>query len=349
MSNELEYKWDKDVIEMYQNMLRGVDGITKTAILMIGLGTDPATEVYKGLSDIELEKITMKIATTAAVDPKLQEAVFQEFYDMIKAQEFIALGGIDLARNLLEPAIGDARTMEIIKKIQRMMQVKGFNVLRKVDAQQLMTFIQKEHPQTIALVLTQLEPIQAANVLAELPEELRNEVVIRFASMERVSQDMLNMVEEIIEQRIDFSQQGNQFGGVKSLAEIINLVGTSVEKSILDTLTEKNPVLAQEVKNLMFVFEDIVTLEDRSIQGVLTEVDQKDLAMALKSAPEEVQKKIFKNMSDRAATITREEMGYMGPVKIRDVEAAQQKILDVIRDREAKGLLELSKSTDNYV
>jgi flagellar motor switch protein FliG len=345
----LEFKFDKEVIEMYQQMLKGYDGVTKIAVLMIGLGKTAAAEVFKLLSDAELEKITTKIATIPTVEPRITEAVFEEFYEMIKAQEYIALGGLDYAKDILEPAIGDARAMEVIKKIQRMMQVKGFNVLKKVDSTQLMTFIQKEHPQTIALVLTQLEPIQAANVLAELPDDLRNDVVIRFATMERVSAEMITTVEEIIEQRIDFSSQGNQFGGVRAVAEIINLVGTSVEKSILESLSVKNAQLATEIKNLMFVFEDIVNLDDRTIQMILRDVDQKDLALALKSANTEVQNKIFKNMSERASSIIREEMGYSGPVKLKDVEAAQQNILDVIRKKEETGEVQLTKSTEEMV
>jgi flagellar motor switch protein FliG len=239
--------------------------------------------------------------------------------------------------------------MEIIKKIQRMMQVRGFNVLKQVDSTQLLTFIQKEHPQTIALILTQLEPIQAANVLAELDDDLRNDVVVRFASMERVSQDMINQVEQILEQRIDFSQQGSQFGGVRAAAEIINLVGSTIERSILESISIKNPDLATEIKNLMFVFEDIVYLDDRTIQSILKDVDQKDLAMALKSANEEVQQKMFKNMSERAAAIIREEMDYTGPAKLKDVEAAQQNILDIVHKKEEAGEIQLTKGGEEYV
>ncbi|MCL2063046.1 MAG: flagellar motor switch protein FliG [Candidatus Cloacimonetes bacterium] len=344
-----EFKFDKDQSELYQNMLKGYDGLTKTAILMIGLGKEASSVLFKELPDTDVEKITIKIATTQFIEPKITEAVFEEFYEMIKAQEFISLGGVEYARDVLEGALGDARASEIIKKIQRMLQVTGFNVLKKVDATQLMTFIQKEHPQTIALILTQLEPIQAANVLGELPEELRNDVVVRFASMERVSQEMISHVEQIIEERIDFSQQGTQFGGVRAAAEIINLVGSTVEKSILEAISIKDPKLAQEIKNLMFVFEDIVYLEDRTIQNILKDVDQRDLVMALKSVEEDVQAKIFKNISVRAATIIREEMDYTGPVKLKDVETAQQNILDIIRKKEETGEIQLSKGTEEFV
>ena len=344
-----DFQFDKETVEMYQHLIRNYDGLTKVSILMIGLGREASSTIFKLLPDNDVENITIKIATTNIVEPKITEAVFEEFYEMIQAQEFISLGGVDYARGILEDSLGDARAQEIIKKIQRLMQVTGFNVLKKIDSSQLLTFIQKEHPQTIALILTQLEPLQAANVLAELPDDLRNDVVIRFASMERVSPEMISTVEKILEERIDFSQTGNQFGGVRAVAEIINLIGSTIEKSILEAISVKDPKLAQEIKNLMFVFDDIINLDDRTIQKVIAEVDQKDLALALKSANEEVQNKIFKNISSRAATIIREEMDYTGPVKLKDVEAAQQNILDIIRKKEEAGEIQLSKSTEDYV
>jgi len=344
-----EFKFDQETREMYQHLLKGYDGIAKVAILLIGLGRDASGEVFKLLPDLDVEKITTKIATTAAVEPRISDAVFEEFYELIKAQEFISIGGMDYAREVLEGALGDVRATEILRKIQRSLQVTGFNVLKKIDSSQLLTFIQKEHPQTISFILTQLEPVQAANVLAVLPDEIRNDVVIRFASMERVSQEMINHVERILEDRIDFTQQGNQFGGVRAVAEIINLIGSTVEKSILEAISLKDPKLAQEIKNLMFVFEDIVFLDDRTIQQILKDVDQKDLAMALKSANQEVQNKIFKNISARAAQIIREEMDYMGPVKLKDVESAQQNILDIVHKKEESGEIELSKGAEDFV
>lgn len=344
-----DFQFSPEVIAMYQELIKDMDGKTKAAILMIGLGTEASANVFKLLSDNDVELITAKIASLSSVEPRISEAVFEEFYEMIKAQEYISLGGIEYAKELLQSALGDVRAMEIIKKIQRMLQVKGFNVLKQVDSTQLLTFIQKEHPQTIALVLTQLEPLQAANVLTELPEDLRNDVVIRFAAMERVSQEMINTVEQILEERIDFSQQGSQFGGVRAAADIINLVGSTVERSILEAISAKDPKLATEIKNLMFVFEDILYLDDRTIQMILRDVDQKDLAMALKGVVEEVQEKIFKNISERGATIIREEMEYAGPVRLREVETAQQAILDVIRKKEELGEIQLTKGGEDFV
>lgn len=331
------------------DILGNFDGLTKTAILMISIGKTASSEIFKLLEPDLMEQISTRIARVGTVDPLVRDAVLDEFYSMIKAQEYVSLGGIDFARDLLEGSLGGMRAMEIIKKIQRSLQVRGFNVLKQVDSTQLLTFIQKEHPQTIALVLTQLDPAQAANVIDKLSEDLRNDVIIRFATMERVSQEMIDAVEEVLEDRIDFSSTGSQFGGVQAAAEIINLLGTTVERSILDSLSAKDPELANEIKNLMFVFEDIVYLEDRTIQTILKEIDQKQLTLALKGTNEEVTHKIFKNMSERAATMIEEEMSFAGPVRLKEVEEARQKIMDVIRKLEEMGEITLTKGGEDFV
>ena len=331
------------------DVLTAVNGIEKTAILLISIGKAASQKLFSQLEPELMEEISVHIARIGTVDPEIRKAVMNEFYAMIKAQEYVSLGGIDFARDLLEDSLGGMRAMEIIKKIQRSLQVRGFNVLKQVDSSQLLTFIQKEHPQTIALVLTQLDPTQAANVIDKLPEDLRNDVIIRFATMERVSQDMIDAVEEVLEDRIDFSSTGSQFGGVKAAAEIINLLGTTVERSILDTLSAKDPELANEIKNLMFVFEDIVYLEDRTIQTILKEIDQKQLTLALKGTSEEVMHKVFKNMSERAASMIEEEMSFAGPVRLKDVEDARQKLMDVIRKLEEMGEITLTKGGEDFV
>lgn len=340
---------DLEKMAEIEKKLKGYSGLAKAAILMIGLGREATSTVFQQLPDDDVEALTTKIATTFSVDSEIQNAVFEEFYQMIKAQEYISIGGLDYAKEILQEALGDVRAMEIIKKIQRLLQVKGFNVLKQVDSTQLLTFIQQEHPQIIAFVLTQLDLNQAANVLAELNEDLRNDVIMRFATMETVHGDMISTVEEVLEDRIDFTQQGSQFGGVKTAAEIINLVGASTERSILEAISVKNPKLATEIKNLMFVIEDIVTLDDRTIQQIMREIDQKDLIMALKGVSDEVKAKIFNNMSERAANIVQEEMDYAGPVRLRDVESAQQNILDTIRKLEEMGEIELTKGGEDFV
>jgi flagellar motor switch protein FliG len=271
------------------------------------------------------------------VDPENIRETVEEYYHMMRAQEFIAAGGIAFAEDLLTKSLGEDKAVEFLRRIDRLMKVKGFNVLKNVDPNQLLTFIQKEHPQTIAFVLAQLNPAQASSILIDLPPELQAEVVLRFSSMERVSPETIQSVESVLESRIDFSQSTSRLGGVKAIAEILNLVGQSAERAILSKINERAPEIATEIKNLMFVFEDIVILDDRSIQRVLKEVDNKELALALKHVSAETKKKIFANLSERAANVIKEEMEYMGPVRLRDVEEAQQRIVDIIRRLEESG------------
>jgi flagellar motor switch protein FliG len=229
------------------------------------------------------------------------------------------------------------------------LQVTGFNILKEVDPNQLMAFLQKEHPQTIALVMTQLNPVQAATVLADLLPTLQVEVMNRLALMERVSPETIKAVEKVLESRIDFSQGGQRLGGVKATAEILNLVGQRYEKHILNGIAKENPELATEIKNLMFVFEDIITLDDRSIQKILKEVDHKELALALKTASEELKNKIMANMSKRACDLILEELKFMGPVRLREVEEVQQKVIDIIRRLEDEGQIVIASLEDQMV
>jgi flagellar motor switch protein FliG len=261
---------------------------------------------------------------------------------MVLAQRYLTAGGIAYAQEILNKALGEQKALEIIRRVQAALQVKGFNVLQNVDLNQLLTFLHKEHPQTIALVLTQLTPSQAATILTELAPNVQVDVVNRIARMERVSPDTLAAVEKVLESHIDFSQSTTKFGGIKVAAEMMNMVGQRFEKHILTGLSKENPNLAVEIKNLMFVFEDIIALDDRSIQRILKEVDNRDLAMALKATSEELKKKILNNMSKRASEMIQEELEYMGPVRLREVEEVQQKIIDVIRRLEDEGELVLS-------
>jgi flagellar motor switch protein FliG len=316
-----------------------LNGLQKAAALMISIGASASAFILKQLTPEEVERVAREIVALRNVDSDTIGKVLEEFHQMVIAQEYVAMGGINYAQELLEKALGEESALELIKRIERSMQVRGFNVLKDVDPNQLLTFIQKEHPQTIAFVLTQLNPMQAASVLADLPPNLQNEVVYRFATMERVTPETIRSVENVLESRIDFTQGTSKIGGVKSMAEILNLVGTSTEKSILGSLSEQDPELATEIKNLMFVFEDLVLLDDRSVQRVLKEIDNKELALALKHTTPEVKRKILSNLSERAAQMVEEEMSYMGPVRLRDVEVAQQRIVDIIRKLEEEGLV----------
>lgn len=318
---------------------RRITGLRKAAVLLVSLGADESAGIYQNLDENEIERITKEVVTLQNVDSDTAFGVVEEFYQMVRAQEFIAAGGISYAHEVLEKALGEDRALDVIKRIEHLLKVKGFNVLKNVDPNQLLSFIQKEHPQTIAFVLTQLNPIQASSILADLPPDLQSEVVYRFANMERVSPETIRSVETVLESRVDFSQTSSKLGGVKSIAEILNLIGQSAERSILTRINEQDPELATEIKNLMFVFEDIINLDDQSIQRVLKEVDNRELAMALKHVSDDVKKKILSNLSERAAQIIEEEIEYMGAVRLKEVEDAQQRIVDIIRKLEEDGLV----------
>ncbi len=324
---------------MAQGRIRKLSGMKKAAALLVSLTTEESAQIYKNLEEGEIEALTKEIVALQNVNSETLGVIVEEFYQMTRAQEFIAAGGFNYATEVLEKALGDERANDIIKRIEHLMKVKGFNVLKNVDPNQLLSFIQKEHPQTIAFVLTQLNPIQASSILADLPPDIQSDVVYRFANMERVSPETIQSVETVLESRVDFSQTSSKLGGVKTIAEILNLIGQSAERSILTRINEQDPELATEIKNLMFVFEDIINLDDQSIQRVLKEVDNRQLAMALKHVSDDVKQKLLSNLSDRAAQIIEEEIEYMGAVRLREVEDAQQQIVDIIRKLEEDGLV----------
>lgn len=316
---------------------RRLTALQKAAVLLISIGPDASAAIYKNLQEDEIEEITKEVVSLRNVESDTVHDVIEEFYQMMKAQEFIAVGGMTYAEDVLNRSLGPDKAVEILRRIERMMKVKGFNILKNVDANQLLAFIQKEHPQTIAFVLTQLSPPQGAQILADLPPELQADVMLRFANMERVAPETIASVEAVLESRIDFSQSASKLGGVRSAAEILNMIGQSAERSILSKINEQAPELATAIKNLMFVFEDIINLDDRSIQRVLKEVDNKDLALALKHVSPDVKKRVLANLSQRASQMIQEEIDYMGPVRLKDVEVAQQKIVDTIRSLEEAG------------
>jgi len=314
-----------------------IDGRRKAAILLVAVGSKASALVLKEMNEEEVEAITREIAHLENVPAEMLSTVKHEFRQMVIAQEYIAVGGLDYAKEVLEQALGSTKALEVIKKVQRSMEIRGFNVLKKLDTEQLLSFMQSEHPQTIALVLTQLDATQAASILGNLPQEMRNDVMYRFATMDRVSTDLIKEVERVLESRVEFNASGNQLGGVKMAAGVLNQTGQTTEKAVLSSLSQRDPELASEIKNLMFVFEDLLLLDDRSIQRVLKDVDMKELSLALKAGSEEIKNKILDNVSERAATMIREEMEFMGPVKLRDVERSQQKIVDIVRKLDEEG------------
>jgi flagellar motor switch protein FliG len=321
-----------------------LSGLQKTAILMLSLGPDVSAGIFRHMEEEEVESLTTEIVKLGYVPNNVIDEVVSEFYQMILAHNYLQEGGLSYAQRILQEALGENRALEIIKKIKSSLKIKGFNILKNIDPNQLLTFLQKEHPQTIALVLTQLAPTQAASILQDLPSEIQQEVVFRFSRMERVNPDVIRAVEQVLESRIDFSQAASKLGGVKSAAEILNLVGQSTEKAILSGIARQDPDLATEIKNLMFVFEDMIMLDDRSIQKVLKEVDTKELTLALKACSPELKGKILSNMSSRAAEMISEELEFMPPVRLKEVEEVQQKVVDIIRRLEEEGQIFLAKS-----
>lgn len=321
-----------------------LSGLRKAAILLVAMGEEASAYIFKQLNELEVEKLTKEISLLKTVPSNVMSNVTEEFYNMILAQNYISAGGMDYAKKILEKALDRDKAREVLTRVQRSLEVKGFNILKDIDSNQLLAFIQKEHPQTIALVLTQMDVEQAAGILSDIPTDLRRDVIYRYATMDTVPQDIVKEIEKILESRIDFGKGGSKFGGVKSTAEILNMVGRSVEKNILEGLSKYDPELATEIKNLMFIFEDITILDDRSIQRVLKEIESKELSFALKAVSEEVKDKILSNMSERASLMVVEEMEYMGPVRLREVEEAQHRIVEVIRQLEEEGEIVVLKS-----
>jgi flagellar motor switch protein FliG len=318
-------------------ILENLTGIQKSAILLIAMGAETSSMVFKHFNEQQVEQLTSEIIKLRDVKPGVSEAVVDEFYHLVLAQEYILEGGYGYARQVLEMALGNGKAHEIMQKVQGTFQLKGFNILNDVDPNQLSSFIQKEHPQTIALVLSQINRRQAAVIIQELPEKLQTDVLYRIANMDQVSPELIQEVENVLESRVDFTTMGTKIGGAKAVAEVLNLVGQSTEKSILKSLTKRDSKLAEEVEKLMFIFEDILLLSDRSVQQILSNVENKDVALSLKAASEDVINKIMGNMSERAATMLKDELKYMGPVKLKDVEEAQQRIIETIRKMEETG------------
>ncbi|MFZ4617830.1 MAG: flagellar motor switch protein FliG, partial [Rectinemataceae bacterium] len=280
-----------------------------------------------------------------SVESEHKDQVLAEFQELMMAQEFISSGGIDYARELLEKALGSQKAIDVINRLTSSLQVRPFDFIRRTDPAHLLNFIQTEHPQTIALILAYLEPNKSAYILQKLPHEIQADIAKRIAGMDRTSPETLREVERVLEKKLSTlsSEDFTAAGGVESIVEILNLVDRTSEKGIIEALEEDSPDLAEEIKKKMFVFEDIVLLDDRSIQKVMREVDAQELAKALKGVDNEVQEKIYKNMSKRAATMLKEDMEYMGPLRLKDVEEAQQKIVSIIRSLEEKGEIIISR------
>ena len=311
----------------------------KIAVLMVTLGNDIAAEVYKKLDDTAIELITLEVANLRKVTPELKLEVLKEAQEILMAREFMARGGVDYARDVLERALGPERAQNLLARITASLQVRPFDFMRHTDPQQVLGFIQGEHPQTIALILSYLEAPQAAMILSGLPAVLQAEVAKRIARMDRITPEVLREVERVLERKLStvMGQDFTMAGGIDAVVAIVNSSDRTTERNIMEHLEENDPELAEEIKKRLFVFEDIIRLDDRSLQRVLREVDMKELGLALKGATEELRTKFFKNMSKRAAEMLQEDMDYMGPVRVKDVEESQQKVVNIVRGLEEQG------------
>ena len=322
-----------------------ITGVQKAAILLIALGPEKSANVFKYLKEDEIEQHTLEIANTRSISPATKDAVLDEFYEVCLAQQYIAEGGITYAKDLLEKALGEERARDVIGKLTASLQVRPFEFVRKTDASQLLNFIQDEHPQTIALILSYLSSGQAASIISALTPDKQTDVAKRIAQMDRTSPDVIKEVEKVLEQKLSslVNQDYTIVGGVDSIVDILNTVDRGTEKHIMESLEIEDPELADEIRKKMFVFEDILSLDDRSVQRVLREVDNNELAVALKGSNEDVQNLIFSNLSKRLATMIKEDMDFMGPVRMKDVEEAQQKIVNIIRKLEDSAEIIISR------
>ena len=324
---------------------QNLSGIQKAAILLIALGPEKSATVFKHLKEEEIEDLTLEIANTRSISPQVKESVINEFYEICLAQQYIAEGGITYAKELLEKALGTDKALDVIGKLTASLQVKPFEFVRKTDATQLLGFIQDEHPQTIALILSYLSSTQAALIISALAPERQADVARRIATMDRTSPDVIKEVERVLESKLAnlVNQDYTIIGGVDQVVEILNTTDRGTEKHIMEVLEIEDPELADEIRKKMFVFEDILLLDDKSIQRVLTEVDNNELALSLKGANEEVQNAIFRNLSKRLAEMIKEDMEFMGPVRMKDVEESQQKIVNIIRKLEETNQIVISR------
>jgi flagellar motor switch protein FliG len=339
--SESESKRKKDI--------KNMSGRQRAAIFLVSVGSDISAEIFKYLREDEIETLTFEIARLETIEPEQKDAILTEFQELMMANQFISIGGIDYARELLEKSLGSQKAVDIINRLTSSLQVRPFDFIRRTDPAHLLNFIQQELPQTIALILAYLEPNKASVILQNLPSEVQSDVARRIAIMDRTSPEVLREVERVLEKKLSTlsSEDYTAAGGVPSIVEILNLVDRSSEKQIIEALEEEDPELAEEIKKRMFVFEDIVMLDDRAIQKVMREVDQQELSKALKSVDAEVQDKIYRNMSKRAAQMLKEDMEFMGPVRLKDVEEAQQKIVAIIRHLEDTGEIVVSRAGED--
>jgi len=316
----------------------------KAALLLLALDVETSAKVFQGLRQQDIEQVSVEIAALDAVPKEITAKVIEEFYNVLVSREYMLSGGVEYARLLLERTFGPEKSRELIEKVKMLSTVRGFDILKKADPQQLASFLSKEHPQTIALLLSHLPTNQSAEVLERFPDDLRTDVIIRIATLGKVSPSIVQQIEQVVDQIAEqtLSQNLATAGGAQIVASILNLSPPAIAKTIMEQIEQTNPQLAQDIKRMMFLFEDILLIDDRGIQRILREVDRRDLVLALRGADERLRAKIFKNMSERAAKVVKEELELMGPVKLKDVEAAQQRIVEIVKRLEEQEEITIS-------
>ena len=322
-----------------------IPGKAKAAILLIFLGPETSGYILQSLSDSEIEVLTIEIAKARKITTEEKLSVLFEFEQLMMARKFYSEGGLEYAKHLLEKTIGPGKALEILAKMGTSLQVQPFEAARTADPTQLATLIQNEHPQTVALILAYLQPEKSAVILQSMTPDTQVEIAKRLALMDRTSPEITREVENYLEERLSsiIGQDFTSVGGIDSLIGVLNAVERATEKNIIETMEVQEPSLAEEVKKRLFVFEDVVLIDDRSLQRLFKEIDMKDLSVALKGVTDEVKEKFYKNMSKRAAEMLKEEMAYMGPVRMRDVDQAQQRIVAVVKKLEARGEIVISR------
>ncbi len=343
-----------DKKELISHRSQELTGLRKVALVLVAMGPENSAAVLRHFDESEVEKIALEIASLRQTDHQLVNQVLEEFQELAHASELMALGGADYAETMLRSAFGDSRANRVISRLDVLRESTSmpFEAFRKADPIQVANLITNEHPQTIALILAYLKPEQAGIILSQLNHDLQIEVATRMATMERAGMEVVKDIETILQSKFASvlkQDRGHFVGGVKSLSEVLNRVDRSTERNIIENLERFDPELAESVKKLMFVFDDLIILDDRSIQRLLRELDAKDLALALKGASDEVQFKIYRNMSERASSMMREDMEAMGPVRLKDVEETQQKIVNVIRRLEEAGEIVISHGGEDIV
>lgn len=328
-------------------------GARKAAVLLLSMGSEEAAGILRYMKRSDVEAITVEIAKMKRVDPSLQDEVLNEFYHLAQADRQIAEGGADLAKEMLERAFDDQRATEIMHRLRNFLQKRPFEILRKVEASTITALVQDEHPQTIAVILSHTEPAQSAEVLSALPADLQTDVARRIALMGRAAPEVIKEVENLIEQKLSdlaADEASGGGGGLNVIVPILNNTERAAERLIMARLEEQDPELAENIRNRMFVFENIVQLEDRYIQKVLRRVDNKTLAMAMKGGAPDITDKLMKNLSQKAAELLKDDIDVLGPVRIRDVEQAQREIVNIIRQLEDQGEIIISRGEkDDFI